>query len=64
MHEKGRRARHARDAALVDHLRRTLATGDPIPASLVRDARDLLAWRTVDADLARLLRAGLARAPR
>lgn len=64
MHEKGSAARHARDAALVDHLRRTLATADPIPEALERDARDLLAWRTVDADLARLLRAGLACTPK
>jgi hypothetical protein len=48
--------------ALVDRLGRTLAIADPAPPELQQTARQLLAWRTIDADLADLLRGGVAHA--
>lgn len=63
MHKNRRAAHHAREAVLLDHLRRTFAAADPIPPTLESSARELLSWRTVDADLAELLRAGVTQAP-
>jgi hypothetical protein len=51
------------DDALVARLCRTLAAVDPPPPGLQRSAYELLTWRTVDAELAGLLRAGLAHEP-
>jgi hypothetical protein len=50
------------DDALVDRLGRTLGIADPAPPGLQQTACELLAWRTIDADLADLLRAGVAHA--
>lgn len=48
----------AADRALLDRLAKALAAADPPPPDLVANARRLLAWRTVDAELAELLCAG------
>jgi hypothetical protein len=63
MDQTGRTAGGASNEALLDRLGRTLAALDPAPACLETSARQLLAWRTVDAELAELLRAGAAHAP-
>lgn len=47
------------DDFLAARLGRTLAVVDPVPPGLQEAAYQLLAWRTVDADLAELLAAGL-----
>lgn len=44
------------DDALVDRLGRTLGIADPAPPGLQQTARELLTWRTVDAELSDLLR--------
>jgi hypothetical protein len=51
------------DEALLSRLAAALAATDAAPRGLELAARQLLAWRTVDADLDELLRAGGARAP-
>ena len=43
------------DDALVDRLGRTLGIADPPPPGLQKAARELLTWRTVDAELGDLL---------
>lgn len=48
--------------ALLDRLGTTLGVADPAPPGLQQIARELLAWRTVDAELADLLRTGAAHA--
>jgi hypothetical protein len=58
-----RTAPGADDETLVGRLGRTLALTDPAPPDLQRTACELLVWRTVDAELADLLRAGLAHPP-
>lgn len=50
-----RRAREA-DDDLQDHLSGIVGIVDPAPPDLQRVASDLLCWRTVDSDLAELLR--------
>ena len=50
------------DDALVRCLGRTLAYVDPAPEWLRDAACELLAWRTVDAELTELLRAAPAAA--
>ena len=50
------------DDALVDRLGSTLGIADPAPPGLQQTARELCTWRTVDAELADLLRAGAAHA--
>ena len=57
-----RTAHRADDDALTDCLGRTLGIVDPAPPDLRQTAYQLLRWRTVDADLADLLDAGLAHA--
>lgn len=63
MAEPGRTATQADDDMLLGRLARTLGRVDPVPAPLVAGAAGLLTWRTVDAELAELLGAGLAAAP-
>jgi hypothetical protein len=48
---------------LAARLGRTLAIVDPAPPGLQEAAYQLLTWRTVDAELAELLDAGLAHIP-
>ena len=48
------------DEVLAARLGRTLAVADPAPPALREAAYQLLTWRTVDAELADLLDAGLA----
>jgi hypothetical protein len=48
---------------LAARLGRTLASVDPAPPGLQEAAYQLLTWRTVDAELADLLDAGLAHIP-
>ena len=43
------------DDALLARLGMTLAVMDPAPPSVRKTGRDLLSWRTVDAELADLL---------
>jgi hypothetical protein len=43
------------DRQLIETLRRVAATADAAPGDAGQVARALLAWRTVDADLASLL---------
>jgi hypothetical protein len=43
------------DEELLARLRDLLAQDDPVPPLVVSAARDSLAWRTVDAELARLV---------
>jgi hypothetical protein len=57
-----RAARRTDDEELLDRLARALEAGDPPPASLAASARELLAWRTVDLELAALLGEGPAHA--
>ena len=60
--ERGRTCPEPDDAALIRRLARTLAVADPSPPHVEAMARELLTWRTVDAELAELLRTGLSRA--
>jgi hypothetical protein len=55
--------RQIADNALLDRLARALAAADRPPPEQAVQARGLLAWRTVDAELAELLRADAARSP-
>ena len=48
--------------ALLDRLGATLGVADPAPQELRQIARELLAWRTFDAELAALLRTDAAHA--
>jgi hypothetical protein len=48
---------------LAARLGMTLAIVDPAPPGLQEAAYQLLTWRTVDAELAELLDAGLAHIP-
>jgi hypothetical protein len=45
-----------RDNELLDALRRVIGAADPLPAHVEDAAREALTWRTVDDELARLLR--------
>jgi hypothetical protein len=51
------------EETLMDRLGSTFAIMDPAPPGLLETACQVFAWRTIDADLAELLRAGLAHAP-
>jgi hypothetical protein len=62
MNADERAARREDDDALVDRLGRTLGIVDPAPPWLKQAACELLGWRTIDADLADLLRAADASA--
>ncbi len=46
---------HFTDEQLLDRLRGVLARVDPVPAVVVESARDSYGWRTLDAELARLV---------
>lgn len=60
MEDSGRIAGRSDDAALMGRVTRVLAGLDPAPSSLEGHARHLLSWRTVDAELAELVRDGPA----
>ena len=60
MQDSGGTARRADDAALLCRLGRVLAAVDPAPPSLEQNARRLLSWRSVDAELAEVLGTGPA----
>jgi len=53
-------ARRSGDHALEDRLGKALAAADPAPPALAQTAYELFTWRTVDAELAELLRAPAA----
>ena len=55
--------RERANAALAREVSALLRRADPPPARVKDAAHDLLSWRTIDAALAELLRAG-ARKPR
>jgi hypothetical protein len=63
MAESGGIAHGPDDEALVECLARALGAVDPPPPPLDAIARGLLAWRTVDAELAALLDEGCAHTP-
>ena len=42
------------DAALLEELRRSLASADPVPPHVLHASRETLTWRTIDAELAEL----------
>lgn len=42
------------DEVLIERLRRTLATEDPVPGSVMEAAKASLAWRSIDRELAEL----------
>jgi hypothetical protein len=51
-------ARAAADDALLEELGKMLRRADPLPPRLMAASRNLLAWRTLDAELDDLLRRG------
>lgn len=57
-----RGTRREDDDALQDRLGKALGIVDPAPPGLNQTACELLAWRTIDADLADLLRVADAQA--
>jgi hypothetical protein len=63
MAHTGRTARGSDNEALLDRLARAVAAADPPPRALEASARELLAWRTVDAELSALLGDGCAHTP-
>jgi hypothetical protein len=58
--DSGRIAGRSDDAALMGRVTMVLTGLDPAPPSLEGNARRLLSWRTVDAELAELVRDGPA----
>jgi hypothetical protein len=63
MSQPGHRCCRPDDEALLTRLATALAETDAAPPYLEPAARELLSWRTVDADLDEVLRNGCAHAP-